>query len=291
MTGRNNSVKAMLVFGVLTASLMAGAKPAFSQVSALDRLLEQAEASGAAVDDAAVVDSVSDDSVSDDSVGNEPVSIEPVSVEYTVDAAESEAAMLTLSEALDADGVADILATAESEAVEELEAVVEKSPGAEVLVGLESASMDSPGVGPTERALAATGAAFTVEASSVPALQAALNSNQALTQLYAADALWTLTGDSELVLPTLMKAAASGDADIQALAVAALGQMGNQASPAVPMLTELLNRNSRTRAIAQNALTVIRSGNPSRTMLGIIARESRRRVLPAALRAISELWR
>ena len=151
--------------------------------------------------------------------------------------------------------------------------------------------MSDLGVNPAERDLAATGAAFTVDAASVPALQVALNSDQPLTQLYAADALWTLTGNSELVLPTLMQAAASKDADIQALAVAALGRMGDQASPAVPVLTELLTRNSRTRTIAQNALTVIKSGNPSRTMLGIIARESQRRLLPAAIRAISGLWR
>ena len=275
MTGRNNSVKLALVFGAISVSLIAGAKPAFSQVSALDRLLEQAESSGTAGGNATAV---------------EPVSVGPVSAEYTVDAAESEAAMLTLSEALEVDGVADMLATAESEAAE-LEVVVEKKPGAEALAGLESARMNSLAGEPAERDLVATGAAFTVEAASVPALQAALSSDQALTQLYAADALWTLTGDSELVLPTLMQAAANGDADIQAMAVAALGQMGDQASPAVPVLTELLTRGSRTRAIAQNALTVIRSGNPSSAMLGIIARESRQRLLPAAIRTIGRLWR
>lgn len=286
MTSQNNSVKLALVFGAITASLIAGAKPAFSQVSALDRLLEQAESPGTTVGNATAVEPVSDDLVE-----IKPGSVGPVSAEYTVDAAESEAAMLTLSEALEVDGVADMLATAESEATEQAEVVIEKKPGAEALAGLESARMDSLVGEPAKRDLVATGAAFTVDAASVPALQAALNSDQALTQLYAADALWTLTGDPELVLPTLMQAAANGDADIQAMAVAALGQMGDQASPAVPVLTELSKRGSRTRAIAQNALTVIRSGNPSSAMLGIIARESRRRVLPAALRAISGLWR
>ena len=123
MSGRNNSVKATLIFGVLTASLMVGAKPAFSQVSALDRLLKQAESSDAAIDNVTAVEPASDNSVD-----MRPISTEPVSVEYTIDADESEAAILTLSEALDADGVADILATAESEAVEEVEATVEKKP-------------------------------------------------------------------------------------------------------------------------------------------------------------------
>ena len=199
--------------------------------------------------------------------------------------------MLTLNEALNADGVADIFATAESEAAEIVEAAVEQKPGSEALVGLEGADMNGLMVELAERDLVTAEAAFTVDTASVPALQAALNSDQALTKLYAADALWTLTRDSELVLPTLMQAAASRDADIQALAVAALGRMGDQASPAVPVLTELLKRGSRTRTIAQSALTVIRSGNPSGAVLGIITRESQRRFLPAALRAISGLWR
>lgn len=292
MTGQNNWVKSALVFGAIAASLMTATKPAFSQVSSLDRLLEQAESSETAIDNTTAVEPVSGDLVEIELIEMEPVNVGPVSAEYTIDAAESEAAIQALSEALETDGVTDLLVTAESETAETLEAaVVEKKPGAEALAGLESARMDGLAIEPAERNLVTGGAAFTVDAASVPALQAALNSDQALTQLYAADALWTLTGDSDLVLPTLMQAAASGDADIQALAVVALGQMGDQASPAVPVLTELLNRDSRTRAIARNALTVIRSGNPSSAMLGIIARESRRRVLPAALRAISGLWR
>ncbi|MGB3768394.1 MAG: HEAT repeat domain-containing protein [Phormidesmis sp.] len=308
MTGRNNWVKATLVFGALSASLVVGATPAFSQVSALDRLLEQADATDAtdaidaAVEEITPVeqagDTAGDVAVDAEPVITEAISIGPVSVEYTVEVAEREAAMLTLNEALDADGVTEILATAERAAVENEEMAVEneemaveKIPGAEALSRLESASIDGFSVDLAERDLTAAGTAFTVDASSVPALQVALSSDQALTRLYAADALWTLTGNSELVLPTLMQAAASEDADIQALAVAALGKMGGQASSAVPVLNELLNRGSRTRSIAQSALTVIRSGNPSSALLGIVARESRRRVLPAALRAIGGLWR
>lgn len=264
MRAQNNLVKATLVFGTLTASLITQAAPAFSQVSALDRLLEQAEPSNVTIENA---------------------SIESESIESEqTDTVASEAAMLMLTNALAADGMTDLYISAESEAVK-------KQPGAEALSGLESVSLESLATAPNERNLQSAGAAFTVDAASVPALQAALTSDQALTQLYAADALWTLTGDSNLILPTLMQAAASEDPDIQSLAVTALQQMGNEASPAVPVLIELLDRDSQTRLIAQDALTVIRSENRSEAVLGIIARESQRRLLPAALRAISGLWR
>ena len=267
MCARNNLVKATLILGTLTASLTTQATPAFSQVSALDHLLEQAESSIVTIE-------------------SESVESNPIESEQT-GAAESEAAMLMLTDALAADGMTDLFISAESEAA----AVVQKRPGAEALSGLESVSLESLATAPDPRDFQSAGAAFTVDATSVPALQAALNSDQALTQLYAADALWTLTGDSNLVLPTLMQAAASEDPDIQELAVTALQLMGNEASPAVPVLIELLDRDSQTRLIAQDALTVIRSENRSEAVLGIIARESQRRLLPAALKAISGLWR
>lgn len=135
--------------------------------------------------------------------------------------------------------------------------------------------------------------AFAVESDSVPALKAALNSGNKLTQLYAADALWTLTGDSNLVLPTLISAAASDNFQIRNLATSGLAYLGRRALPAVPALNRLLGENnSTTRTIAQATIDIIKSNNRPATTLGILARESRRlRIVPAAIRTIGRLWR
>ena len=292
MSARNHSVKAALVLGTLTAGLLAQSAPAFSQVSALDRLLEQAETASVSEESELLENAAAESNLTESNL-TESNLVESGFVEGSAleseqtDLADREAAMLRLAEALAADGMTDTFISAEVEVA----AAVEKRPGADALGQIESVSAESIAIALPKRDLESASAAFTVDAASVPALQAALNSDQALTQLYAADALWTLTGNSDLVLPTLMQAAASEDPDIQTLAVAALGQMGDEASPAVPVLKELLNRDSRTRRIAQDALTVIRSSSPTGAVLGIISRESQRRLLPAALRAITGLWR
>lgn len=277
MVGQSSWVKTALGLGAMSlgaiaTTWLANTAPAFSQAAVLDQFIEQTELSKTTTQPVVVNQAVTEDATA----------------ERAVDAAESGAAMLTLTEALAADGVTDVFVSAEAEA---LKAPAKKQPGAEALSGLESASIESFAVNTAGRDLVATGAAFTVDAASVPALQAALHSDRALTQLYAADALWTLTGDRNLVLPTLMEAANSDDPDIQELAVLALRQMGDEASPAVPVLIELLDKDSKTRLIAQDALTVINSESRSEAVLGIIARESQRRLLPAALRAITGLWR
>ncbi|MGB3298891.1 MAG: hypothetical protein WBA76_11520, partial [Phormidesmis sp.] len=134
---------------------------------------------------------------------------------------------------------------------------------------------------------------FAVEADAVPALKAALNSNNELTQLYAADALWTLTGDRDLVLPTLISAAASDNFKVRDLATLGLTYLSRQALPAVPVLNRLLgDSDSTTRSVAQATVDIIKSNNRPATTLGILARESRRlRIVPAAIRAIGRLWR
>ena len=310
-------------------ALLTSATPAFSQVSALDRLLEEAKSTYVSEQTAVknqtieedqtveeeqlAIDSQTEDSQTDidrevdqiavegqvsvedqiaveNQIESEQTIFEPeaeVVIDSAVSAVESEAAMQTLTEALAADGVTYLLISAETQAADS----AVKQPGAEALNGLERVGIERLAVASAGRNLPTTNAAFTVDTAAVPALTAALESDQALTQLYAADAIWTLTGDSNLVLPTLMEAAASDDTDIQELAVSALRQMGNEASPAVPVLIELLDKDSRTRLIAQDAIAVIRSENRSEAVLGIISRESRRRLLPAAIRAISNLWR
>lgn len=275
MSARSNLLKATLGLGAISTTLLLNAAPAFSQTSPLDLVLERAELEQAEA------------STTANAATAEQTPLEPVANKPAVTPEKSGAAMLMLTEALAADGITDLFISAESEAL----SPAPEKPGAEALSGLESASIDNFSIGSNSRNLSAAGASITVDPSSVPALTAALTSEEALTQLYAADALWTLTGDRDLILPTLIEAANSEDPDIQELAVLALRQMGDEASPAVPVLIELLDKDSRTRLIAQDAIAVINSENRSEAVLGIIARESQRRLLPAALRAITGLWR
>ncbi|MEM9089470.1 MAG: hypothetical protein AAGC93_12080 [Cyanobacteria bacterium P01_F01_bin.53] len=176
-----------------------------------------------------------------------------------------------------------------------------KTPGAEALTGLTSASLEAElsTVLPMEAGADLTDIAssFRVDPSSVPALKTALNSNNPLTQLYAADTLWTLTGDVDLILPTLMSVAASGETQPRELAMLALAQLGEEGAPAGPVLDEIINNSdaggdSRTLRIAQDTLELVNSENRPATVLGILAREAGRLGgLPTVLRAISGLWR
>lgn len=133
-----------------------------------------------------------------------------------------------------------------------------------------------------------------IEADSVPALKAALNSDNTLTQLYAADALWTLTRDSDLVLPALISAATSGSFQTRELATLGLSYLGRQAIPAIPFLNRLLgDGDSRVRSIVQDTLAIVGSNNQPATTLGILARESSQRqgIIPTALSVLTRLWR
>lgn len=221
-----------------------------------------------------------------------------------------ETAMLELLEALNTDGISiEAIAPIETDTIKtetaEVSAtetnVIEEPPVADptvqptasALSGLESASINDTALAePATRDLSAVNIHTNVDPDAVPALRASLNSDSALTRLYAADALWTLTGDRDLILPTLMTAAVDGDTQAQELAIAAIAQLGKEALPAVPILNDLSSdRNSRTRQIAQDALAIVRSERRSSTVLGIIARESRQRLVPAAFRAITNLFR
>ncbi|MGB3296441.1 MAG: HEAT repeat domain-containing protein [Phormidesmis sp.] len=127
----------------------------------------------------------------------------------------------------------------------------------------------------------------------VPTLRAALGQNNAVTQLYAADALWTLTENRDLVLPTLVTAAASSDHKARDLATVGLAYLGRQVLPAVPLLNQVIgHQEAHPRNIAQTALGVVVNSGPV-SALGIIARESPRllRTVPAVVRAVTRLWR
>ena len=217
---------------------------------------------------------------------------EAIEVTPTTNEEAAAAAMATVMEALNADGVEMETASLDADS-EQMQPV----PGATDLFGLESAGLEISNSAPDVQLpfdsvalnLATTSAAFSVNSDSVPALRAALNSENPLTQLYAADALWMLTGDSDLVLPTLMEAAVSGEEEAQDLAIAAIAQMGKEALPAVPLLNDLAG-DTRTRRIAADAIAVINSEDRPSTLLGIIARESRRILIPRTFRAIGHLF-
>ena len=127
----------------------------------------------------------------------------------------------------------------------------------------------------------------------VPTLSAALSQDNAVTQLYAADALWTLTENRDLVLPTLVTVAASSDHKARDLAALGLAHLGRQILPAVPLLNQVIGSPEPSpRNIVQTALGVAVNSSPV-SALGIIARESPRllRRVPAVVRAVTRLWR
>jgi HEAT repeat protein len=128
---------------------------------------------------------------------------------------------------------------------------------------------------------------------SVPALSEALRSDNTLTRLYAADALWTLTENRDLVLPTLVAAAASNDFQTRELATLGIAYLGRQALPAVPFLNRLLgNSDSRTRNIARTALEIVGNNNRPSSNLGILEDQPRGlNAVPAVVEAITRLWR
>lgn len=141
------------------------------------------------------------------------------------------------------------------------------------------------------------GTLLKVGPGSIPTLTAALTSDNALVRLYAADALWTLTEDRDLILPTLVSAATSSDFRTRELATLGIAYLGRQAVPALPFLNQLLgDRDSRTRGIAQTALEIVGSNRQPASNLGIIGRQARRLTripgaVPAVVRAVNRLWR
>ena len=326
MMGQNSFVKTAFVVSstltsTLTLSLMVSALPSFAreietpleapavQDSAVETpaepiaVIERGEAAGeqtttsAENSEAAMSEFVK--ALSSDMAGAQSATAETLvetsgevaSSEALEEGAEDAAAANTLEEKLES--IAGSLDEGLNESVEEsTEGSIDQSTDQSTDQSIEEANQLAGAS--TIGELASVGMdSFTVEADSVPALKAALNSDNALTQLYAADALWTLTGDRDLILPTLISAAASDDFRVRDLATVGLSYLGRQALPAVPVLNQLLgNNDSTTRSIAQTTLDIIRSSNRPAATLGILARESRRlRIVPGAIRAITRLWR
>ncbi len=302
MMGQNSFARTALVFsgtlaGTLTLSLMVSAAPSFANDI-------KTPLAAPAIEDSVVETEA------------EPITViesDEATEEQTATSAEnSEAAMSEFVKALSSDtaGAQSVAAETSAETPAEVASLDAPQQGAEEVAAADALeekleSIEEGGAGRVQEAsqpaaastlggLANVGVdSLTVEADSVPALKAALNNANPLTQLYAADALWTLTNDSDLILPTLISAAASDDLQVRNLATSGLAYLGRRALPAVPVLNRLLgNNDSKTRSIAQATLNIIRSNNRPATTLGIIARESRRiRVVPTAIRAITRLWR
>ncbi len=127
---------------------------------------------------------------------------------------------------------------------------------------------------------------------SVPGLTEALNSDDALTRLYAADALWTLTQDSSLVLPTLVSSLSDGSVETRELAALGLTYLGRQAAPAIPDLRGLLGEdNDRLVDIANLTLLILGNRNAPQPNLGFLRTDAEKAdSLPAIVEVVSQLW-
>ncbi|MEO1622618.1 MAG: HEAT repeat domain-containing protein [Cyanobacteria bacterium J06632_3] len=127
---------------------------------------------------------------------------------------------------------------------------------------------------------------------SVPGLTEALNSDDAVTRLYAADAIWTLTEDSSLILPTLVSVLSDGSVENRELAALALTYLGRQALPAIPDLRGLLGEdNDRLVDIANLALLILSNRNEPAPDLGFLRTDAdQAESIPAIVEVVSELW-
>ncbi len=136
------------------------------------------------------------------------------------------------------------------------------------------------------------GSLLKIGPESVPVLTAALTSGNALTRLYAADALWTLTQDSSLILPTLVSLLSTGDVKTRELATLGLTYLGRQALPAVPALRQLVgSNNQRLVSAAQLALLILNNNNNPAATLGLLLTDTQTpSSVPAVFEAISRLW-
>ncbi len=136
------------------------------------------------------------------------------------------------------------------------------------------------------------GSLLKIGPESVPTLTAALTSGNALTRLYAADALWTLTQDSSLILPTLVSLLSTGDVKTRELATLGLTYLGRQALPAVPALRQLVGgNNQRLVTAAQLALLILNNNSAPAATLGFLLTDTQTpSSVPAVFEAVSRLW-
>lgn len=136
------------------------------------------------------------------------------------------------------------------------------------------------------------GSLLKIGPEAVPILTTALTSGNPLTRLYAADALWTLTQDSSLILPTLVSLLSTGDVKTRELATLGLTYLGRQALPAVPALRQLAGANNqRLVSAAQLALLILNNNNAPAANLGfLLTNPQTPSSVPAVFEAVSRLW-
>ena len=127
---------------------------------------------------------------------------------------------------------------------------------------------------------------------STPGLTEALNSDDLVTRLYAADALWTLTKDTGLILPTIVSVLSEGDVESQELAALALTYLGREAAPALPDLRGLLgSNNDRIVNIVQLSLLILNNNNAAAPDLGFLRTDAEKTdSIPAIVEVVSQLW-
>ena len=139
---------------------------------------------------------------------------------------------------------------------------------------------------------AVAGSLVKIGRQSVPGLTEALTSDDALTQLYAADALWTLTEDSSLILPTVVSLLSSGDVETRELAALSLTYLGRRALPALPAVRQLFSDdNSTIRDVAWIASAILRNRNDPQPTLGLLTPEPQElTTVSAVAEVVSQLW-
>ena len=127
-----------------------------------------------------------------------------------------------------------------------------------------------------------------------PTLKEQLNSEDTLTRLYAADAVWRVTEDSKEILPTLVAVLSDGDVKNRELAALALTYLGRQALPAVPEVRRIVNNsdNQRYFAMARLALLILNNRNAPADTLGLLVepKEIDGTSVPAIYEAVSRVW-
>lgn len=128
-----------------------------------------------------------------------------------------------------------------------------------------------------------------------PTLKEQLNSEDTLTRLYAADAVWRLTEDSTQILPTLVAVLSDGDVKNRELAALGLTYLGRQALPAVPAVRNIVNNsdNQRYFTMARLALLILNNRNAPADTLGLLVEEKPvdANSVPAVYEAVSRVWR
>ena len=127
-----------------------------------------------------------------------------------------------------------------------------------------------------------------------PTLKEQLNSENTLTRLYAADAVWRITEDSSEILPTLIAVLSDGDVKNRELAALGLTYLGRQALPAVPAVRNLVNNrdNQRYLTMARLALLILGNRNDAADTLGLLTtpKPVDANSVPAIYEAVSRVW-